>query len=701
MRARTVGDGAAAESHCGKAACPIQAGALKGPNIMSLSLGIDTGGTYTDAVVLDGATETVVAKAKALTTRHDLSVGIAQAAGAALDGAGVDPDAVGLVSISTTLATNALVEGQGGRVALVMIGFDDSDLDKAGLRRALGDDPVVFVPGGHNTYGRAYPFDAAALEDRLDELAADVSAFAVAGYFAIRNPEHEIVVRDVIRDRTAAPVTCSHELSARLDGPRRALTTLLNARLIGLIDHLITATREFLTTRSIDAPLMVVRGDGSLVSAEFARLRPIETILSGPAASLIGAWFLTGRDDAHVADIGGTTTDIALLDDGRPTLDPDGAVVGGHRTMVEAIAVRTHGLGGDSEVSHDEGALDPEIRLGPRRVVPLSLLEALFTAQIVSVLERQIGRTLPGRLDGRFAMRAGDAMQPAGGLSRSEADLYARLASRPLPLEEVLRSTAELATLDRLVARGLALIGGFTPSDAQHVLGRFVHWDVAAARLGAALIARKKDGYGKPLSVSAEAISRRVAARLERLSAERILEAAFAEDGVEEPDLTRTPVVRRAIDRNGRLVRTALLLDRPLVGLGAGAAACYPAVADLLGIEVVIPEHADVANAIGAVAGQVRVSATAEIGPTETGNGFAVTGADVEQAGHVFADEASALEAARCACRSAAEKRARAAGAADVAVSVTEKIDRATVDDAERLVAATVTAVAAGRPASA
>ena len=666
---------------------------------MSLSLGIDTGGTFTDAVVFDGASETVIAKAKALTTRHDLSVGIAEAADAAIRAAGADPAAIGLVSISTTLATNALVEGQGGPAALVMIGFDAHDLDKAGLRRALGEDPVVFVPGGHNTHGRASPLDPEPLDARLDALAAHVSAFAVAGYFAIRNPEHEIAIGDLIRGRTDAPVTCSHELSARLDGPRRALTTLLNARLIGLIDHLIAATRRFLADRGIGAPLMVVRGDGSLVSADFARLRPIETILSGPAASLVGARFLTGRDDAHVADIGGTTTDIALLDGGRPRLDPAGAVVGGHRTMVEAVAVRTHGLGGDSEAGYDEGALDPQIRLGPRRLVPLSLLETLHPDRIVPVLKRQTGTALPGRLDGRFALRAGLSGHSAGGLGRSQADLLARLTDAPLPLDAVLRSTAELATLDRLAARGLALIGGFTPSDAQHVLGRFTHWDMPAAWLGAMLMARRRDGYGKPLAQSAEDMSRRVVARLERLSAERILEAAFAEDGVEGTDLARSAIVRRALDRKGALVRTALLLDRPLVGLGAGASAYYPAVADLLGIKAAIPEHADVANAIGAVAGQVRVRVSAEVAPSEDGEGFIVTGVGTGMAARVHRDENAALEAARRACRQAARERARAAGAGEVAVSLTEDIDVATVEDTSRLVAATVTATAAGRPA--
>src|SRR5690606_22589499 len=117
--------------------------------------------------------------------------------------------------------------------------------------------------------------------------------------------------------------------------------------------------------------------DGALVSASFARMRPIETILSGPAASLVGARHLTGLDRAVVSDIGGTTTDVAVLEDGRPRIDPEGATVGGYRTMVEAVSMRTFGLGGDSEVALKESALDFPILLGPRPLVPLALAARL------------------------------------------------------------------------------------------------------------------------------------------------------------------------------------------------------------------------------------------------------------------------------------------------------------------------------------
>ncbi|PIL21853.1 hypothetical protein P775_02440 [Puniceibacterium antarcticum] len=184
---------------------------------------------------------------------------------------------------------------------------------------------------------------------------------------------------------TGRPVTCSHELSARLGDPKRAL----NARLIGLTHRLIARAEETLCAFGVRAPMMVVRGDGALMSAAQAQQRPIETILSGTAASLVGARWLTGVRDALVADIGGNTTDIALLRDGVPLIDPAGAQVGRFRTMVEAVAMRAHGLGGDSEVQVAEG-LAGSLILGSRRF-------GIARRWPVGLGERMARRILPRR----------------------------------------------------------------------------------------------------------------------------------------------------------------------------------------------------------------------------------------------------------------------------------------------------------------
>ena len=187
--------------------------------------------------------------------------------------------------------------------------------------------------------------------------------------FSVRNPEHEFAAARRSSARSPGkPVTLSHHLSARAQ--RTQARRHGGAQRAPHLDHRRPGAHhrsDALVERGVHAPLMVVRGDGSLVSAAFVRERPIETILCGPAASLVGAAHLTGLTDAIISDIGGTTTDIAVLRDGIPAVSPDGATVGGHQTMVSAVAMHTHGLGGDSRVRHDERAAGACCRSGRAR----------------------------------------------------------------------------------------------------------------------------------------------------------------------------------------------------------------------------------------------------------------------------------------------------------------------------------------------
>jgi N-methylhydantoinase A/oxoprolinase/acetone carboxylase beta subunit len=658
-----------------------------------LFLGIDTGGTYTDAV-LYSESEGVLASAKSLTTRHDLAIGVSGAVETVLAEIGAAVGRIRLVSLSTTLATNALVEGQGGRAGLVMIGFGPQDLARDGLADALGSDPVIYLTGGHNVHGNETPLDLAPLEQQLEDFGRQVSAVAIAGYFAVRNPAHEIAVRDLIRHRTSLPVTCSHDLSSKLGGPRRALTTLLNARLISMVARLIDATSGYLESRGIKAPLMVVRGDGALISAAEALMRPIETILSGPAASLVGARHLTGLENAVVSDIGGTTTDVAVLEGGHPRLDSEGATVGRYRTMVEAVAMHTFGLGGDSELRLEDGGFDAGLTLGPRRLMPLSLAAHLWPQPVIAALERQAQSSFPGRYDGRFALRTGLPKALATGLSVQEAALYERVTLEPQPLDAVLTATSQRATLDRLVARGLVLIAGFTPSDAMHVLGRQDQWNTEAAVLGAEIFARRKAGSGQAVADSASGLAGMVSARLTRQSAEVILTALLAEEGISGIDVSKSAFVERALARAPGLVRFSLRPDRPLVALGASAPVHYPAIADMLDIESFVPVHAGVANAVGAVVGQVRETVTVFVTEPDEGR-YAVNGAGAHE---LFRERAEAFARARELAGAEAREAAIRSGADHPVVEHGEHIDMPEIEGLEKLVEARFVATASGRP---
>jgi len=664
---------------------------------MSYSLGVDTGGTYTDAVILRGE-EKVIASAKALTTRHDLAEGIGAAVRSVLAQAAIAPAEIGLASLSTTLATNALVEGHGGRVALVAIGFGANDLERAGLSDAIKGDPVLRLFGGHDhAGGEVAPLDLETLDVFLADLDPSVTAVAVAGHFATRNPAHEIEASKRVADRTGLSVTSSHTLSAKLNGPKRALTAVLNARLVGMIDRLIGRAEAVLAELGVNAPLMVVRGDGALMSAGAAHVQPIETILSGPAASLVGARWLTGADTALVSDIGGTTTDIALLRNGRPAIDPDGAQVGPYRTMVEAVAMRTSGLGGDSQVHVLTGGLKGGVHLGPKRVVPVSLMATIAPDIVVPMLERQARSETRGEHDARFLRRI-DPTAELRGLEPREATLMERIGDTVRPVSEVLLTRVESGALGRLVDRGLVQVSGVTPSDAAHVLGLVDAWDADAARLALQSLARSRTGSGNVLAANADDLARRIIDQVTEQTVEALLEVAFAEDGSRFQDapstLARHELVRAGLSDQSGLVALQAGLNIDVVGLGASAPTYYPAVGERLGCRMLLPEHAGVANAIGAVVGRVTLRRSGTVTAPSEGRYRVHLASGPED----FGDAEAAMAKLEAVLRQEAHEDAMQAGAIGIQVSVRRDVRVAEIEARKIFVEAEIVVEASGRP---
>ncbi len=661
-------------------------------------LGIDTGGTYTDAALID-RNDKVVSVAKALTTHHDLARGIEAAIDAVLDTGACSSADIASVGLSTTLATNSIVERKGDRVALVAVGFSERDLDRQGLRDALSGDPVVRIAGGHDSHGsEVEPVDLDGLSEQLRELRPAASAFAVAARFATRNPDHEIAVRDSLRSSTGQPVTCSHELSARLNGPRRAVTAVLNARLIGVIDELVRAGEALLERRGIGVPLIIVRGDGSLISAEQARLRPVETILSGPATSVVAASWLTGKGDAIVSDIGGTTTDVATLDRGRPGTDPQGATVGGFRTMVEAIAVRTTGLGGDSEGALHDVGMRVRLALGPRRAIPVSLLAMEWRDAVHDLLDRQLEAEFPDEHAGRFVLAVPGRNTSDFGLNRAETVLLDRVGQGVADLATVAKSRKDVGTLDRLIARGHLLLSCATPSDAWHVTGQQSTWDAEAAKKALSLFARRRRPDGQQFAESAQAAAELISAQLIRDSAEFLMECAYAWDakdfGHPPDELARHVLTTAGLDRHGGHVRLRAGLDRPLVALGGPAATCYEAVGERLSTSVDVPEFASAANAIGAVVGQVAFRALGQVSSLGQGRYRVHAGSGMEE----VATEQGALDLLESWLRDQARSDAISAGIAEPVITVEHTLARVGENKDDTLLQAEMIVEATGRP---
>ena len=648
---------------------------------MTIALGIDTGGTYTDAVLVDHSSGEVLAGAKSLTTRRDLSIGIGQAVISvfAETGQAVSPADVDLVALSTTLATNAIVEGQGSPVCLLLIGYDTDLVRRYGFEHELVTEDVVYLPGGHNGMGNELePLYEDAVREAILARRDHVEAFAVSGFFSVRNPSHELRVKTLIEEITrqpdgkSKPVTCGHQLTTRLNSVRRATTVALNARLIPLLQELIATVRQTLNAMEIVAPLMVVKGDGSLVRAEWAMQRPIETILSGPAASVVGAWHLANQGDVWVVDVGGTTTDIAALVDGRPRVNPEGARVGRWQTMVEAVDVHTVGLGGDSQVQvNGKSSISREwLSIGPRRVVPLCLLAAQHP-EVVDELRIQLAEDENDEWAGQFVVAN---RQPKHMLPEREQHILDCLASGP---KSLISLASEIGRYHYLIPRLLAklrtqrliLEAGFTPTDALHVLGSFQNGNAEASRLGAGLLANQS-------GLSPEDFCRMVISGVSDRIATELVSKVLSDEIRLQPDWEREPAATALMNRalngsDGSGLDCQLSLKQPVVAIGAPVVAYLPRTSQQLHTELIIPDHSEVANAVGAVAGGVVQQAQIIIRPLDSVE--TIYRVHLSDGVHDFNDLEEGVAYAQSVVPKQLETLARQAGAGHVEVKMTRK----------------------------
>jgi N-methylhydantoinase A/oxoprolinase/acetone carboxylase beta subunit len=319
-------------------------------------VGLDVGGTHTDVVVLQG--KQIVCKVKLFTDHENLldtvCFGIFEAT------RDVQSESIQRLVVSTTLATNAIVQGNTEPVGIL-------------VASGPGMNPGGFAIGGHY-----YPVSGA-IDHRGKEIqpvndqeileigknlkSLNIRNLALVGKFSVRNPSLELKMRDLLADDFDI-VTMGHQVSGNLNFGRRIATAYLNAAVAKLSRDFYESVRGCMEPQSIQVPLEILKADGGTMAQDSSAKYAVETILSGPAASVMGTLaFADPSREEVVLDIGGTTTDIAILVDGVPLLKPLGIRIGGYNTLVRALRTVSIGVGGDSWVRVERGVL----RIGPER----------------------------------------------------------------------------------------------------------------------------------------------------------------------------------------------------------------------------------------------------------------------------------------------------------------------------------------------
>ncbi len=625
--------------------------------MFNIGLGIDAGGTYTDAVIFDMPSKRVVSKNKALSTKWNFTLGIAETL-TGLDQALLSQ--VQLVALSTTLATNAIVEGRGQKVGLLI-------MPPAGRldRQDIPYEPKALLAGQMSITGREISSIDEEQVHRVSRtmVANDgVQVFAVSGYGGCINPAHETAVKRIVQKATGLLVTCGHELSDILNFRTRAQTAVLNARIIPLLDRLLKDLENVLIGRGIEAPVVVVRGDGTLMSSRVARQRPVETILSGPAASVAGAQFLTDLNNAVIVDMGGTTTDSAVIEDGVAEICDGGAAVGGFQTHVKAMHIRTEGLGGDSLIQWDKGAFT----VGPARVAPISWLAAHTsgTNQALEFLQRNLNRY--GSSSGSMQLLTLLAHPTRRGLTPSEEKIVDLLTMRPRAIDELVQQTgahfAGALGLERLEQTFIVQRCGFTPTDLLHIENQFTRWNREAAITMGQLFAQicRRDLH----AMTADLLT----GVTEKLTLE-ILKTQLDEEadpvGLEQIPAGRT-LLENLLKGGNRRFTVSVRLHHPVIGIGAPVHFFLPQAAATLGAQVVIPENADVANAIGAITGRIALRRKIDIIAPQPGRYQVVGLAGVKN----FSDLAEADAYAEELLTNRIRELAQAAGTSATRVSI-------------------------------
>ena len=578
--------------------------AIKQTPTEALVLGIDTGGTYTDGVLLEYHSRQVLASHKSLTTKRDLSIGIERV----IEGIDIqDPSAIQMVSVSTTLATNAIAEGKGKRVALFLIGYDPELVASFKLDTQFATPNFYYFNGGHDLHGvEKEPLDSSAILEKIATVKDQVDAIAVSSYFSPLNPEHETLAYNAITQICDLPIVLGSQLSIKLGSVERATTAALNASLLAVLQDFIIAVRRAMERRGIEAPLMVVRGDGTLMSDEFAAGTPVETIHSGPAASAIGGRFLSDQEDALVVDVGGTTTDLALIQSGEVAISEHGASVAGYKTSVKAANLLSIGLGGDSHITLDR---QNQIVVGPERVVPLSYLAHQYpkiTAHLKVLAQKTWPANSPIWLEHWFLLR-----EPTGKhiiKSDREKKLVAILKDGPKPVPEILKELDLLhsnqLSADELLRQEIIGKAGLTPTDLLHIDGRYTPWDVQASQYGLTLFSNYLNWNIPNLTefIWSQITEIIVRAIVEFLSERKVPTGLFNKEDI------GAWFFHNSIATTHPHLDTQIRLRYPIIGIGAPAAIMLGEVAKILHTDLILPNYFHVANAVGAIAGSIMVA---------------------------------------------------------------------------------------------
>ncbi|RMI09289.1 hydantoinase/oxoprolinase family protein [Cellulomonas triticagri] len=348
----------------------------------SVRMGIDVGGTHTKAVAIDNATQEIIGKSSVKTTHHHpsgVAAGVVLSFRNCLRENAIDPRDVVFVAHSTTQATNALIEGDVARVGVV--GIAKGGLEGWLARRQtrlsdidLSNDKYIRIVSDFLPRKQLTPENLDQVVDRLTAAGAQVLVASMA--FGVDDGEPEAMVHGAATDR-GIPTTMASDITKLYGLTRRTRTAAINASILPKMLDTATSTETAVREAGVTVPLMIMRGDGGVMEIAEMKKRPVLTMLSGPAASVMGSLMYLRASNGVYFEVGGTTTNIGVIRNGRPTIDY--SVVGGHPTYISSLDVQVVGCAGGSMIRADRSGV---VDVGPRSAHIAELEYAVYTDRV-------------------------------------------------------------------------------------------------------------------------------------------------------------------------------------------------------------------------------------------------------------------------------------------------------------------------------
>jgi N-methylhydantoinase A len=455
----------------------------------TMIIGLDVGGTYTDVVLLgdEGIIRAIKVRTDASALFDTVLSGLDQIT------EGISPDQIRRIVLSTTLTTNAIAQSKISKVGMI-------------VSAGPGVDPELYrtspyymtVSGSIDHRGREIePIDSCEIDEYVHKLVAEgIRHVGVVGKFSTRNPQHELYIRECVKPYFEK-VFLGHQISGNLNFPRRIATTYLNAAAYPVHKQFFEAVQLSLEKKGLKIPIHIMKADGGTMSFAASMDYPAQTILSGPAASVMGSLpFAFDDEESLIMDIGGTTTDMAILVNYVPVLNPLGICLGPYKTLIRSLESHSIPIGGDSRIQ----VLDGRIQIGPERIGPAMAYGGPFPTPTDALC-------IMGRIKNADREKSVQGFQPIAdhlgcAVEKAAMQVFDQTCRIILDEAQVLidrinqkpvYTIHELQEGYQVTPQKILILGGPAPYFARHIeeisryrVGVVPRWDVANA-IGAAL----------------------------------------------------------------------------------------------------------------------------------------------------------------------------------------------------------------------